>query len=73
MEEIITNILAQEANALGFGKVSSHIWQACCIKFGSGGTPKANNAYERLMKAFLKEMKKNNYESKKNSYATPGI
>jgi len=55
MEETI-NTLAGKAYILGYGQVSSYIWEACCLRFGSGGTPEAKGAYEQIMKVLLKEL-----------------
>lgn len=58
-EERTVNTLAKEADMLGYGRASSHIWEACCMRFGVGGTPEANGAYEQIMKVFLDELKTN--------------
>lgn len=56
MEEKTIYTLTREAYLLGYGKASSHIWEACCLRFGVGGTPEAKGAYEQIMKVFIKEL-----------------
>lgn len=56
MEEETINSIAGKAYILGYGKVSNYIWEACCMKFGVGGTPEAKGAYEQIMKTLFKEL-----------------
>lgn len=50
-----SNGLAKEANehSKGMGMLSSHVWEQCCMKFGSGGTKESNVAYEKIMSNIL--------------------
>ena len=52
-EEIKSNNFAIEAEKLGLGKVSSYVWEACCMRYGVGGTKKAVYAYENIMEVLI--------------------
>jgi len=50
--------ITKKALKLGLNDVSMHVWQACCNKHGVGGTPKANEMYDKIMRVIIKEVEK---------------
>jgi hypothetical protein len=50
--------ITKKALKLGLNDVSMHVWQACCNKHGVGGTPKANEMYDKIMRVIIKEAEK---------------
>lgn len=60
--ETLSNRLASRANSAGLSDVSMYVWAACCLRFGSGGTEGALNAYDNIMLTVLDELEKPSYE-----------
>lgn len=54
--------LASKAHAFGLDKISSHVWELCCKKHGSGGTPKANEMYTKIMDFIIDEYQREDKE-----------
>jgi hypothetical protein len=53
-----SNNLYKKAQEFGLENASAHIWEACCRRFGSGGTIEANVAYEHIMNVLFKTLEK---------------
>ena len=60
------NNLAEKAQTIGLGMLSSYIWEACIIRHGTDGMPKAKAMYKRLMNAVFREMKKDDEPKVRN-------
>lgn len=63
------NSITATAHKIGLGAVSMHVWQACCVKHGFGGTEKANKMYLKIMKLIVSEFSEGSADGFEAFYA----